>query len=194
MNWLSEQLAGKIGIFVSNHVENKKYQLIVADPPWDIQKIKKRVRPNQVNMDYPMMSLDEIEKLPIEFLADENCICFIWTIDKYLYQTPRILRAWGFKYHLTMAWDKTNGLAMYGFNRQTEFIVVGLKGKNEAYPKRKTIRTSFTAKSTFHSAKPDEFYEMLNVLPYNPRIDLFARKKRDGWDVWGNEIESDISL
>lgn len=87
----------------------KEYQLIVIDPPWQIEKIKKRVRPNQVNMDYPMMSLDEIKALPIKSLADKNnCICFLWTIDKYLYKSKEILEGWGFNYHRTMAWDKTN--------------------------------------------------------------------------------------
>ena len=176
----------------------KKYKIIVVDPPWEIKKIKKKVRPNQVDMDYPMMSIDKIKELKIPKIADNNCICFIWTIDKYLYITPEILESWGFKYHLTMAWDKTNGLAMYGFNRQTEFIVVGLKGKHEAYPKRPTIRTSFRAKSPYHSAKPHEFYQMLDVLE-GDRIDIFARYSRDNlfgkkWDIWGNEVESDIKL
>ena len=178
----------------------KKYQIIVADPPWEIKKIIKRVRPNQVNMDYPMMTLEQIKALPINTISDDNCMLFLWTIDKYLYDSKSVLEAWGFKYHLTMAWDKTNGLAMYGFNRQTEFILVGFKGKFDAYPARKTIRTSFTAKSPYHSAKPDLFYEMLDVLPYNPRIDIFARRERKGilikskWDCWGNEVESDIEL
>ncbi len=179
----------------------KKYQLIVIDPPWEIKKIIKRVRPNQVNMDYPMMSLEKIKALPLKDIADEqNCICFLWTIDKYLYDSKAILEGWGFKYHLTMAWDKTNGLAMYGFNRQTEFVLVGFMGKQDAYPSRKTVRTSFTAKSEYHSAKPDFFYEMLDVLPHNPRIDIFARKPRTGlliknkWDIYGDEVESDIIL
>jgi N6-adenosine-specific RNA methylase IME4 len=178
----------------------KKYQIIVVDPPWEIKKIIKKVRPNQINMDYPMMPLNEIKKLPINDISNDKCIIFVWTIDKYLYQTPEILKEWGFNYHLTMSWDKTNGMAMFGFNRQTEFIVVGLKGKHEAYPSRKTIRTSFTAKSEYHSHKPDEFYIMLDELPYNPRIDIFARNKRNNiliknnWDVWGNEVKSDIDL
>ncbi len=172
---------------------NKKYAIIVIDPPWKISKIIKRVRPNQINMDYPMMSLDEIKALPIKSIAADVCTCFLWTIDKYLYETPAILKKWGFNYHITMAWDKTNGLAMYGFNRKTEFIVVGLRGTHEAYPCRPTIRTSFRAKSPYHSAKPDQFYEMLDVLE-GERIDIFARKQRDNllikhkWDVWGNEI------
>ena len=171
---------------------DKKYQIIVIDPPWEIKKIRKKVRPNQINMDYPMMSLEEISKLPINQIADEKCTLFLWTIDKYLFNSKEILEKWGFKYHLTMSWDKTNGLAMYGFNRQTEFILVGLKGKHEAFPKRRTIRTSFTAKSPYHSAKPDGFYSMLDVLEGN-RIDIFARKERTdllgkSWDVWGNEV------
>lgn len=167
---------------------DKKYQIIVADPPWQIEKIKRKVRPNQIKMDYPMMTIEEIKSLPIREITDDMCILFLWTIDKYLYQTKDVLEAWGFKYHLTMAWDKTNGISLYGFHRQTEFILVGLKGKHKTYPERPTIRTSFTAKSKKHSQKPDLFYDMLGVLPYNPRIDLFARVRRFGWDAWGNEV------
>src|SRR3990172_4259645 len=156
----------------------KKYQIIVVDPPWQIKKIQKRVRPNQIKMDYSMMSVEEIKKLPIAEIADEKSMLFLWVIDKYLFQAKEILKSWGFKYHLTMAWDKTNGQALYGFNRQTEFVVVGFKGKQNAYPQRKTIRTSFTAKSPYHSAKPDEFYQMLDVLE-GDRIDLFARRARN---------------
>jgi N6-adenosine-specific RNA methylase IME4 len=179
----------------------KRYQLIVADPPWPIAKVKQRSRPmSNAPMDYPMMSMDEIKALPVHKIADESCILFLWTIDKYLQQTPDILAAWGFNYHLTMAWDKTNGMSMYGFNRRTEFCLVGLKGKHEAYPVRKTIRTSFTAKSEYHSAKPDIFYEMLDVLPFNPRLLLFARQEgnslliKNKWDVYGNEVKSDVEL
>ena len=176
----------------------KKYQIIVIDPPWQIEKIRKRVRPNQVKMDYPMMSVEDIKRLKIAEIADSKCVLFLWVIDKYLFYTREILEAWGFKYHLMMAWDKTNGQALYGFNRQTEFIAVGFKGKQEAYPKRKTIRTSFTAKSPYHSAKPNEFYQMLDVLE-GERIDVFARHGRDNlfgkhWDLWGNEVKSDIVL
>lgn len=170
----------------------KKYQIIVVDPPWKIQKIKKKLRPNQINMDYPMMSLEEIKALSIHKIADEKCVLFLWVIDKYLFNTKEILESWGFKYHLTMAWDKTNGQAIFGFQRQTEFIVVGFRGIQDIFPKRKVIRTSFTAKSPYHSAKPNEFYQMLDVLE-GDRIDIFARYGRDNlfgkkWDVMGNEI------
>ena len=137
----------------------KKYQIIVADPPWELKKkLYKRVRPNQVKMDYPMMPLEQIKTMPVEQIAADNSILFLWAIDKYLLTGAlSVLEAWGFKYHLTMAWDKTNGVAMYGFKRQTEFVLVGLRGKHDPYPKRPTVRTSFTVKSTTHSTKPGVF-------------------------------------
>jgi len=169
----------------------QKYDIIVIDPPWQLDKIKKRVRPNQINMDYNMMSIKDIKKLSINKIAKSKCVLFLWTIDKYLFKSREILEGWGFKYHLTMVWNKTNGLAMFGFNRQTEFILVGFKGKHDAYPKTKTIRTCFTAKSKRHSEKPDVFYEMIRHLQ-GKKIDIFARKRHYGFDAWGDEVEEEI--
>ncbi len=166
------------------------YKTIVADPPWPIQKIRKRVRPNQVDMDYSMMSLDDIAALPVDALADDVSTLFMWTIDKYLYETPRIVEAWGFKYHLTMAWDKTNGMAMFGFNRQTEFVVVGFKGPHDAYPEGPVMRSSFSASvGHAHSVKPALFMDMVEARWPGPYIELFARSPRLGWDSWGKGYE-----
>jgi len=175
------------------NLPNKKYNVIVIDPPWQIEKIKKRVRPNQVDIAYPMMSLKEIMGIPIKEITDDKCILFLWIIDKYLFNGKRILESWGFKYHLTMTWDKTNGLAMYGFNRQSEFILVGLKGKHNAYPPRKTIPTSFRAKSKKHSEKPIEFYKMIRHLE-GSKIDIFARRRHEGFDAFGNQVDKDMQV
>ncbi len=72
----------------------KKYNVIVIDPPWQLEKIKKKVRPNQIDMDYGMMSLEEIKKIPIQKITGEKCMVFLWTIDKYLYQSKEILESW----------------------------------------------------------------------------------------------------
>jgi N6-adenosine-specific RNA methylase IME4 len=176
---------------------DKKYDVIVIDPPWKLTKITHKERPNQVNMDYPMMSMQEIQTLPISDIANENCWCFMWTIQKYLYESPAILKAWGFNLLLTMVWEKTYGrsagMPLYGFRWNGEFILVGYKAKPSMWPKRSLIPAVFSAENIRHSQKPDRFYKMIEPLGDN-RIDIFARQKREGWDVWGNEVESDIQL
>lgn len=171
----------------------KKYKTIVVDPPWPVKKILRKVRPNQKEMDYPTMSYGELWDLKVKDVADKNSVCFVWTIQRWLPLTFDLLHKWGFKYQRVLTWDKGNGMSLFGFHHRSEFVVFGYKGRLEMYPKRKTIPTVFSAKSPFHSAKPDLFYDMVSVFGV-PRIDLFARKKRVGWDVWGNEVKSDIEL
>lgn len=170
-----------------------KYKVIVVDPPWEIKKIKRKVRPNQKEMDYPTMSYGELWNLSIKDLADNNSVCFLWTIQKYLPLSFDLLHKWGFKYQRTITWDKGNGLCLFGFHHRTEFVVFGYRGRLDMYPHRKAFPTLFFAKSKRHSEKPDIFYDMAKVFG-DKRIDLFARKKRDGWDVWGNEIDASITL
>lgn len=177
---------------------SKKYQIIVVDPPWQVKKIiRNKQRPNQREMDYPMMSLGEIAALPIAKIADENSWCFLWTTQKYLWDSKKILEGWGFNHKLTMVWEKTYGrsagMPLYGFRWNAEFILVGTLGKKEMFPKTKLIPVVFQAENIRHSQKPDRFYELITPMG-NTRIDIFARTKREGWDVWGNEVESDIEL
>ncbi len=160
------------------------FRVLVVDPPWPVKKILRRCRPNQTeSLDYSTMSLDEICNLPINGVAADNAILFLWTIQKFLESGFSILRAWGFKYQRCLTWDKGNGMCLFGFHHRTEFVLVGYRGTLDMWPKRKTIPTIFKAKSTRHSAKPDEFYRMVEPLG-EPRIDIFARTRRVGWDVF----------
>lgn len=173
----------------------KKYQIIYADPPWDVKKIKRKVRPNQVEFDYPTMSLEAIKALPVEALADEDCWLFLWTTHAYLPKAFGVMDSWGFKYQRTITWDKQNGLCLFGFHHRTEFLLVGFRGKVTMYPKRKAVPTLFqlSSKKLAHSQKPNEIRTAIEPFG-ETRIELFARQKTDGWDVWGNEVESNIKL
>lgn len=170
---------------------DKKYDIIVVDPPWEIKKITTKQRPNQINMDYPMMSLEEIKRLPIQQLTKDRCYCFLWTTQKYLWKAKDVLEGYGFNHLLTMGWQKeygkSAGMPLYGFRWNLEFILVGIKGKFPALPKQHLIPACFSAINEGHSIKPQVFYSMIEHLGKN-RIDLFARKTRLGWDVWGNEV------
>jgi N6-adenosine-specific RNA methylase IME4 len=171
----------------------KKYEVIYADPPWQIKKIKRKVRPNQIKMDYPTMPLEEIKTLPISKIAEENSVLFLWTIQSFLPKAFEVMTAWGFKYKLTATWDKGNGSCLFGFHYRTEFLLFGSKGKLSIYPKRKTFPTVISAKSERHSHKPQIFRTL--IAPFgDKRIELFAREKVQGWDSWGNEVDSDVEI
>ena len=173
----------------------KKYKIIYADPPWDIKKLKRECRPNQIEMDYPTMTLMDIENMGIAlrpYVAD-NCKLFLWTIQSYLRASFDVMSAWGFNHHLTITWDKQNGMCLAGFHRRTEFLLFGSRGKLDIYPKRKAFPTIVIAKSPRHSEKPQIFRDLMEPFG-EPRLELFARRKVEGWDAWGNEVESDIEL
>ena len=166
---------------------NKKYQIIYADPPWDVVKIKRKVRPNQVEFDYPTMSLEEIKKLPVKDIADDTSVLFLWATHAYLPKAFEVMIEWGFKYQRTITWDKQNGMCLFGFHHRTEFLLFGYKGKLEMYPKRKAFPTMVQAKSLRHSHKSDVFRDLIAVFG-NTKIELFARHKAEGWDAWGDEV------
>ena len=167
---------------------DKKYSVITVDPPWPIKKNKRKVRPNQSEMDYKNMSVADITDLPINEIAGDNSVCFLWTIQKYLPLSFDILGKWGFKYQRAITWDKSNGMCLFGFHHRTEFVLFGYKGTIDIYPRRKAFPTLISEKSPRHSQKPDCFYEYAGAFG-DARIDIFARARRNGWDVWGDEIQ-----
>ena len=170
---------------------DKKYDIIVVDPPWNIKKLTHKKRPKQVNMDYPVMSLKHIAALDVGSLAKDDWWLFLWTTQKYLFNAKSILEGWGFNYLVMGIWEKTYGksagMPLYGFRWNAEFILIGYKNKPVLWPKRPLIPLVFQAPNIRHSQKPDKFYKMIEPLG-KERIDLFARQKRDNWDVWGNEV------
>jgi N6-adenosine-specific RNA methylase IME4 len=174
--------------------QNKKYKTILADPPWDIGEMRmKKSRPN-AELPYPRMKTQAIKDLDVKSLADENCNLFLWTTHTFLPDAFEVIKSWGFKYHCLLTWDKTNGIPCWGFKRKTEFVLYGYRGKITVNQTGKFIHTLFTEKLTTHSKKPNIFYEILESNTPEPRIELFARNKRNGWDTWGNELQNDIEL
>lgn len=169
----------------------KKYDVIVVDPPWMVKKLTHRTRPNQVNMDYSTLSIEDIKELPINNISTSNSWLFLWTTQKFLFSALSILEKWEFKHLLTMAWKKTYGISegmpLFGFRWNCEFILVGYKTKPKLWASKKLIPACFEAPNIKHSKKPDKFYELIYSLG-NTHIDIFARASRFGWDVWGDEV------
>ena len=178
---------------------NKKYQIIYADPPWSIKIISRQVRPKQLDMPYKRMSYEEICKLPVKEICDDNqCHLFLWTTHKWLPKAFKVMEDWGFKYNCTLTWNKTYGFTPFSFMWSTEFLLYGqLKDKWKRPIGVGKFKTCFTEKPTEHSRKPSMVRNMIiGFCGDLPRIELFARPPKDllfedesykGWDVWGNE-------
>jgi N6-adenosine-specific RNA methylase IME4 len=176
-----------------------KYKTVVIDPPWLLQSaFKSQKHCNKFacsNIPYKTMTDAEIINFPINEYADIECDIFMWTTHTKLPVSLTILQAWGFKFHVLMAWDKMSGVCMNGFYRQTEFIVYGYRGKQGVnVGEGNYIPTLISSKSTGHSKKPDKFYSIIRNRTQAPRIDIFARKRHYGFDAYGDQVEKQIEI
>ena len=167
-----------------------KYQTIVIDPPWPMEKILRDVAPNQYGFDYPTMSLEEIQDWkPLLDLADDDCHLWLWTTQKFLPASFEVLNAWGFNYIFTSVWHKNGGFQPFNLPQYNcEFILYGRKGTPE-FTSTKNFNTCFNAPRREHSRKPDEFYELVRRVCPEPRLDVFSREKREGFEQYGNEVD-----
>lgn len=164
------------------------YRTIVIDPPWEMKKSKRTARPKQVDMDYDVMSLEEIKRFPLrKFISADGCHVYLWTTHKHLPDAFAVFKAWGVNYHCTLTWNKNVGVTPFTWMFSTEFILFGFIGNLAVI--RKGIRTDFKGKVREHSRKPDEFYEIVKRVSPEPRIDIFSREKRDGFDQYGFEAD-----
>jgi N6-adenosine-specific RNA methylase IME4 len=178
----------------------KKYQIIYADPPWNSNSQFGRDKNKGNEQHYPLMDLESIKNLPVKELTDKNCILFLWVVDTQLFDSKEVINAWGFTYKTVgFTWSKetVNGKDHFGVGMWTrknpEMCLIATKG----HPKRidAGVRQLQRYKVREHSQKPDEIRnEIVRLCGDLPRIELFAREKFEGWDVYGNEVESDIIL
>jgi N6-adenosine-specific RNA methylase IME4 len=175
----------------------KKYKTIYADPPWKEVGGGKKGGKRGADRHYPLMSTKEIMALPVNEIAAENCHLYLWVTNNFLKDGLKVMEAWGFRYVTMITWQKDKmGLGQY-FRGMTEHCLFGVKGvlpykvKNG---KRQQGVTGFYEPRGRHSAKPYEMRKMIQKVSYQPAIELFAREKFKGWDVWGNEVKSDIKL
>lgn len=151
---------------------------------------------------YPSLTKEELFKLPVKDLLDKDAACFMWTTDMHLPQALEIMKSWGFTYkNIAFVWEKqtvngnpVNLMAPWTL-KSYEICIFGTKGAMRKYRKDKTIRQMVKAERTRHSAKPQEVADrIVRMFPDCPRIELFARDAKPGWDVWGNEIDNTIEL
>ena len=167
-----------------------KYKTIYADPPWPEKGAGKVKR--GADRHYDLMSVHEIRNMSgfVKGLSDRNCHLYMWVTNNYLPDGLAVLKAWGFEYVTLITWLKDKiGLGQY-YRGMTEHCLFGTKGSlpyKIIDGERQQGITGFTSKRKAHSEKPYEMRNMIEIVSYEPRIELFARDKFDGWEQWGNE-------
>lgn len=188
-----------------------KHSILVVDPPWSYGS--DTGRPNRVaeahyqtvgnagkeiNRNTGAGIAEIISCAPVADFAAEHSHLYLWTTNPKLPFTFEVMKAWGFTYKTTLTWVKTakNGAPHGGgmgwfFRGATEHVLFGVKG-NKPIPSALRRPNVILAPPTGHSIKPDAFYDLLDgIYPDESRIDMFARRARRGWTVWGNEAPTD---
>lgn len=163
-----------------------KYRTISIDPPWPIEKVLRDNRPNQFDIEYPTMTLDEIADLPIpRYASEDGCHIYLWTTHKHLPDALALLEGWEAKYQCLLTWVKNVGFTPFSFMYSTEHCLFAHIGSLPLLQMGK--RLDFSAKVREHSRKPNEFYDLVKSVSPEPRLDMFGREQREGFTVWGNE-------
>jgi N6-adenosine-specific RNA methylase IME4 len=177
-----------MGAFVERPSHGKRYVTILADPPWDIQQKGSR----GANRHYRLMRLEEICALRVDRLAADNAHLWLWVTNASLHAGKAVMEAWGFGYKSCLTWIKPYFRLGQYLRNQTEHLLLGVRGR---LPMRFRSQGSwFYAPVQEHSHKPEEQYAIIERCSPGLYLELFARRKRPGWDVWGNEVNCDVAL
>lgn len=177
---------------------DRRYTVIYADPPW---QYKQKGVSGAAEKHYPTMSMDELYRLDVESIAGQDATLFLWVTFPMMPEGLKLIKAWGFQYKtVAFVWIKQNksgqgwffGLGFWT-RSNTEICLLATRGK----PKRRSAKVQQLIVSPVksHSEKPVEARERIEELMGDvPKIELFARDRPYGWDVWGNEVSHDIEL
>lgn len=183
-----------------------KYDVILADPPWHFRNFSADApgmiheRSRGAAKHYGTMLTKDICKLEIP--ATDNAVLFLWACWPLLPDAMQVIEAWGFEYKsLAWTWIKANktgwgfftGMGYYT-RANSEPCLLATRGR-PSKPKNRSILSLIYAPVMQHSRKPDEQYRKIEALyPKANYLEMFARRKRPGWDTWGNEVPNDIEL
>jgi len=156
---------------------------IYADPPWKYDNQGTR---SSTNNHYSTMTVDDLCALPVAQLSADKCHLHLWTTNAFLFECPKIFAAWGFEFKSSFVWVKPQmGIGNYWRNSH-EIMLLAVKGGLTAQDKG--LMSWMQCGRGRHSSKPDEIRSLIERLSPGPRLELFGRRKVDGWVVFGNEI------
>jgi N6-adenosine-specific RNA methylase IME4 len=165
------------------------FDVVSVDPPWPYEGESKNITSfdsvgRRVANPYPEMSIEQIKNIELPLM--DNAVVLLWTTHKFLPDAFEILKEWNLDYKATLVWNKEKiGMGAW-FRMQCEFCLVGIKGK--PYWENTIYRDIIVESRREHSRKPDCFFEMIEKITMGNRLEYFSREKREGWKVFGNDI------
>lgn len=174
-----------------------KYSIILADPPWQYS-LRENDKSHRNRTDYPTMTGKALLKLPVKNLAHKNSYLFLWVTKDHLDLGFEVLEKWGFTYKNILTWVKVSKegkislMSGHWGRNSSEFVLVGSRGKAKCFSSLgiRNVPTVFEDVVKNHSQKPTIplLERLCEVMSDAPKIELFARDLRSGWEVWGNEV------
>lgn len=191
------------------------YRTIVVDPPWHYESWPSAMSAGsqyhghgtgtawvpdarRKRIEYSTLTVDEIAALPVGSLAEpEGCHLYLWTTNRYLPDAFRVLSAWSFRYSQMLVWAKTpRGLGPGGtFAQNAEFCLFARSGSLKHLRRHDSVWFNWPRQGMgSHSRKPEHFLDLVEQVSPGPYVELFARRHRLGWDVWGDQSANTASL
>jgi len=191
-----------------------RFKLIYADVPWHFKVHSSKGEGRSALQHYPVMSLKDVIDLPVQSIAEKDSVLLMWVIDPMIEQGYQVMRAWGYTPKTVgFYWAKTNKYALptivsdylklermffaglgYYTRANVEQCILGTRGKGLAV-RDHGVRRLIVAPRGRHSEKPIQAYEGIERLFGDvSRVELFARRRRDGWSAFGNQVKGSISL
>jgi N6-adenosine-specific RNA methylase IME4 len=184
---------------------DKKFDIIYADPPWDYNgkmqfdktskskediDLSRKIFISSATFKYPTLKLDELMRIPIYEIAKDDCLLFMWATSPHLAQALELGKAWGFEYRtVAFVWDKmSHNPGKYTLSN-CELCLVYKRGRIPQPRGARNIQQLVRSPRREHSEKPVEVMEAIEkMFPTQERIELFARRRFEGWSVWGLDV------
>jgi N6-adenosine-specific RNA methylase IME4 len=184
-------------LFVES-VPKKLYGTILADPPWRFTNRTGKVAPEHRRLNrYDTLSLEEIKQIPVSIVANEKCHLYLWVPNALLQEGLEVMKAWGFQYKTNIIWHKIRkdggpdgrGVGFY-FRNTTEMILFGIRGRMRTLPPGRSQVNIIKTRKQEHSRKPIELFDVIEKCSPAPYLELFARGRRNNWDVFGDQAQN----
>jgi N6-adenosine-specific RNA methylase IME4 len=179
----------------------KRYAIFYADPPWDYKgqtqhNGKGGKSTGSAATHYPGVKTEVLKHLQVSTFAAEDALLFLWVSSPHLDQGIDLLKSWGFQYAtVAFVWDKQVTNPGFYTLSQCELCLVGKRGKIPQPRGSRKERQYVPEHRGTHSTKPHEVRARIErMFPTQAKLELFARTASPGWDVWGNEVASDVTL